>query len=267
MAKFSCACQERAEKRPRKPEAPGPPVSTVPVRPSFRLPLPIPSLNIPIGGKKKDEKEKVRSAVIAHVELIESETGNQIFTTGLRGDFEANKEDLAYEMSDRELLARAADDLANSFIDSFLARREARFVGMYDNKALELDKGIDLVQLGDCAKAEVHFRNVYARYQAQLNDLDTAKIMYNHGISLMCSNRSAEAQARLWASLRLMNDTHTFEAIKFANDTIDRGRTIMAEDDSIIMDVMKKAEQQTREPSSEFTVGASAPGSPQQGRR
>jgi len=184
--------------------------------------------------------EHLRSFVLAQIQLISAETGKRIFTTSLMGEFEVKTNALAFDMGHRELIYRAADDLANGFIDDFLARREPLYVELYADSAWEFGTGIDLIQLGDCDRAEKHFLGVYSRNRWTMSEKDVAKLMYNHGISLMCSNRSEEALDRLWASLRLVNEPRTFAAIAFTNDILDRGRYITSEDDPIVSDVEQK---------------------------
>jgi hypothetical protein len=189
---------------------------------------------------KTFKPEQLRAFVLAQIQLISAETGKRIFTTSLMGEFEAKKNALSFEIGHRELIYRAADDLANGFIDDFLARREALYVNLYADDAWEFGTGIDLIQLGDCLRAEQHFRDVYSRNRWSMAEKDVAKLMYNHGIALMCSNRSEEALDRLWASLRLVNESRTFEAIAFTNDVLDRGRNITSEEDPIVRDVEHK---------------------------
>jgi len=186
---------------------------------------------------KELKPEKLRSFVLAQIQLIEAQSGKRIFTSSLAGEFMETRGALAFDMGHRELVYEATDDLANNFIDDLLARQEARYVNLYADNRWDFDQGIDLIQLGDCEQAEMYFRGVYSRYRGSMDERELSKLMYNHGVSLMCANRSEEALARLWASLRLFNDDLTFEAIAFTNDTIDRGRRIMREEDAIIQTV------------------------------
>ncbi|RMH23110.1 MAG: hypothetical protein D6696_01625 [Acidobacteria bacterium] len=194
-------------------------------------------INSLIGAAKDLKPDKLRSLVLAQIQMIEADTGRQVFTTSLTGEFVATKGALAYDMSHRELVARAADDLANIFIDNFLARQEARYVGLYASGPWQFDRGIDLIQLGDCIAAEAYFRDLYSHYRQSMSNQDLVQLMYNHGIALMCANRPEEALDRLWASLRLSNEHTTFEAIEFTNELVDRGRRILQETDPIVANV------------------------------
>lgn len=193
-----------------------------------------------LGAFLNRKVENDRSFIQAQIQLIEAETGKRIFTSSLQGEFLRTKGKDSRDMSERELLARAADNLADNFIDDFLQRREPLYIGLYSGSSVDLDKGIDYIQLGDCPKAEQHFHDLYLQNKDRLKNKEIAKLMYNHGISLMCSNRPDEALSRLWASLRLLNNAVTFSTIAFTDDTIDRGRVIMAEPDPIIGDVREK---------------------------
>ena len=190
-----------------------------------------------VAGFKAFGPEKLRSFVLAQVQLIEAQTGKRVFTTSLAGEYQDTTNALSFDVGHRELIYRAADKLANSFIDNFLARQEARYIGLYAGNTWDFGGGIDLIQLGQCDRAERYFTDVYARYKDSMAEQDIARLMYNHGIALMCSNRPQEALDRLWASLRLSNDEPTFAAINFTNDIIDRGRHIRAEIDPIVRDV------------------------------
>ncbi len=190
-----------------------------------------------VGAVKEIVPEKIRAFVLAQVQLIDAETGKRVFTASLRGEFEGKRGALAYQMSHRELIYRAAEDLANNFIDDLLARQEAQYIDLYSDERFGFRKGIDLIQLGDCSRAEIYFRNTYLQHGKSMNERETSRLMYNHGIALMCANRPNESLDRLWASLRLMNEQRTFDAISFTNDTVDRGRVIVQESDSIIRDV------------------------------
>ncbi|MEM7480380.1 MAG: CsgG/HfaB family protein [Acidobacteriota bacterium] len=193
-----------------------------------------------VGAVKEVIPEKVRAFVLAQVQLIDSETGKRIFTSSLSGEFEDSRGALAYDMSHRELIYRAAEDLANNFIDDLLARQEAQYLALYTDDRLDFRPGLELIQLGDCAQAEQYFRDVYARKVRKMSEMDLARLMYNHGVALMCANRPREALDRLWASLRLKNDASTFQAISFTNDTVDRGRRIVQEEDEIIRTIRER---------------------------
>ncbi len=184
--------------------------------------------------------EKLRSFVLAQIQMIDAETGKRVFTTSISGEFVDRTNVFSGEMGHRELVHRAADQLANRFIDDLLARQEERYLGLYIDPAWEFKPGVDWVQLGQCGLAEQYFAGLYPRFKGRMKERDIARLMYNHGVALMCSNRPEEAADRLWASLRLANEKRTFEAIEFTNDTVDRGRRIQAEDDEIIRDVVNR---------------------------
>ena len=215
-----------------------------------------------LGGLfKKGAPEKLRSFVLAQIQLIRAETGERVFTTSLTGEFNGSISALDFKMEHRELVHHAADDLANQFIDDFLARKEARYMDLYQDPRFDFGKGIDLIQLGSCGRAERHFRTVYERYGTQMDERDLARLMYNHGVALMCANQPEAAADRLWASLRLVGESRTFEAIEFTNDIIDRGRLVVAETDPVILAV-----EQRRYPGAqsldpvELTIGGGAEG-------
>lgn len=197
-------------------------------------------LNNVVETVKAFKPEKMRSFVLAQIQLIEAQTGKRVFTTSLAGEFTDKTNALQFDMKHRELIFRAADDLSNSFIDNFLSRPEASYIELYADSAWGFGAGIDLIQLGRCPRAEQYFSDIYAANRSAMKEDDVARLMYNHGVALMCSNRPEEALDRLWASMRLSNEEATLEAIEFANDTIDRGRHIKAENDSIILDVEEK---------------------------
>lgn len=191
-------------------------------------------------GFKAFKPEKLRSFVLAQVHVIEAQTGRRAFTTSLRGEFQDSTNALSFDMTHRELIYRAADDLANTFIDNLLSRQEARYLPLYTDSNWDLGRGIDLIQLGRCDRAELHFADAYARHRNRMTERDVARVMYNHGVALMCANRPDEARDRLWASLRLSNDPATFKAIAFTDDTIDRGRIVLKESDPIIREIEQR---------------------------
>lgn len=184
--------------------------------------------------------EKLRAFVLAQIQMIDAETGKRVFTTSISGEFVDRTNVFSGEMKHRELVHRAADQLANRFIDDLLARQEERYLGLYIDPTWEFKPGVDWVQLGQCGLAEQYFSSLYPKFKGKMKERDIARLMYNHGVALMCSNRPEEAADRLWASLRLANEERTFEAIGFTNDTVDRGRRVQAEDDEIIRDVVNR---------------------------
>lgn len=177
---------------------------------------------------------KLRSLVFAQIQLIEAQTGRQIFTTSLLGEFKETQTVLDFKMEPEELVYWAADDLANSFIDKFLSRPVARYMDLYVDSLWDFETGVDLIQLGNCERAEHHFAEIYRQHRHQMSEADLSRLMYNHGISLMCANRPEDALDRLWASLRLSNSQAVFDAITFTSETIDRGWHLRSEQDPII---------------------------------
>jgi hypothetical protein len=111
---------------------------------------------------------------------------------------------------------------------------------MYRDISFDFEKGIDLVQLGDCSRAEKVFNDLYLSHHHSMDEDHIARLMYNHAIALMCSNLPKKALDKLWASMRLSNNKATLKAITFTNDNIDRGRHIKGEGDPIIRDVEEK---------------------------
>lgn len=187
-----------------------------------------------IGTVKELKPEKLRALLLAQIQFIESESGEQIFTASLTGEFFTKKGLFAFDMTNRELIARAADDLANNFIDMFLARREAKLIHMYTDSTGDFNTGIELIRLGNCPAAATYFEDFYNLRGQAMTEQEVATLMYNHGIALMCSNEPQAALDRLWASLRLLNVQSTYEAIAFTNDLIDRGRNVLEEGDDAI---------------------------------
>ena len=153
-----------------------------------------------------------------------------------------DRQDRDYTRLNKLALTRAAANFADNFATRIFLRPEFFDLNMYRDMGADigLDNGIRYVYLGNCERAEMHFRAMAHRHFHEMGDGDVGRMLHNHGIALLCNNKPLDAILKLRAAWRILRSRSSEEAIRTGYIMLERNLEAKVETDTIIQMLIER---------------------------